>query len=46
MAYSIQVTGMEELLNKMDKLPEIADKVAAEICAYKPVGAGNKYFHF
>ena len=30
MAYSIQVTGMEELLNKMDKLPEIADKVAAE----------------
>ena len=30
MAYSIQVTGMEELLKKMDKLPEIADKVAAE----------------
>lgn len=30
MAYSIQVTGMEELLSKLDKLPEVADKVAAE----------------
>lgn len=30
MAYNIQVTGMEELLKKLDKLPEKADKVAAE----------------
>lgn len=30
MAYSIQVTGLDELLQKLEKLPETADKVAAE----------------
>lgn len=30
MAYRIQVTGMDELLRKLEKLPETADKVAAE----------------
>lgn len=30
MAYSIQVTGMDELLQKLEKIPETAGKVAAE----------------
>ena len=30
MAFTIQVTGIDEILRKMEKLPETADKVAAE----------------
>lgn len=30
MPFTIQVTGLEEVLRKMEKLPETADKVAAE----------------